>query len=91
MTFSFAGLSQTDPSQVTLNSAYRLENNPLWEKVPEDYLKAGQAGRTTLDKDKRKQIYADFQKALLEGSWALSVAWRPTLYAVAWPMHCNWL
>lgn len=83
MTFSFAGLSQTDPSQVTLNSAYRLENNPLWEKVPEDYLKAGQAGRTTLDKDKRKQIYADFQKALLEGSWALSVAWRPTLYAVA--------
>ncbi|MBI4639700.1 MAG: ABC transporter substrate-binding protein [Candidatus Tectomicrobia bacterium] len=83
MTFSFAGLSHTDPSQLSLNSAYRLENNPLWEKVPSDYFKAGQEGRTTLDVDKRKKIYADFQVALLEGSWAISVAWRHTFYGLA--------
>jgi peptide/nickel transport system substrate-binding protein len=69
-----------DPDQYSLWHSTQASNishykSPKLDKLLED-------GRKTLDKEKRKEIYADFQRFLVEDTPAIFL-FHPTLYTVS--------
>lgn len=69
-----------DPDQYSLWHSTQVSNishykSPKLDKLLED-------GRKTLDKEKRKEIYADFQRFLVEDTPAIFL-FHPTLYTVS--------
>jgi peptide/nickel transport system substrate-binding protein len=81
---SFSGNTQKYPTRVSLNSIYRLANNPVWgDNVPKAYVDAVNEANGTIDPAKQKAAFAKLNAAILDEAWVISIAYRQSVFGVA--------
>jgi peptide/nickel transport system substrate-binding protein len=81
---SFSGNTQKYPTRVSLNSIYRIANNPVWkDSVPKSYADAIAEASGTVDPAKQKAAFAKLNNAILDESWVVSIAYRQSVFGLA--------
>src|SRR5262249_53099050 len=81
---SFSGNTQKYPTRVTLNSIWRMANNPVWgNNVPKAYVDAVLEASGTIDPAKQKAAFAKMNAAILDEAWVIPIAYRQSVFGVA--------
>jgi peptide/nickel transport system substrate-binding protein len=81
---SFSGNTQKYPSRVSLNSIYRIANNPVWgNSVPKAYADAIAEAASTIDPTRQKAAFAKLNAAILDEAWVISIAYRQSVFGLA--------
>jgi len=81
---SFSGNTQKYPSRVSLNSIYRMANNPVWgNNVPKAYADAIAEAAGTVDPARQKAAFAKLNAAILDEAWVISIAYRQSVFGLA--------
>jgi len=84
LTTSFSGNTQKYPTRVSLNSIYRIANNPVWgNSVPKAYADAIAEASGTIDPAKQKAAFARLNAAILDEAWVVSIAYRQSVFGLA--------
>jgi peptide/nickel transport system substrate-binding protein len=81
---SFSGNTQKYPTRVSLNSIYRIANNPVWgNNVPKAYVDAINEANGTIEPARQKAAFAKLGAAILDEAWVISIAYRQSVFGLA--------
>ena len=82
---TFSGVANLYPIWLPLTSEYRLVDNPLWGKkgVPAAYSSAMARVASAFTATEQKAAFAALRSALIEGAWALPIAYNPSIAVMA--------
>jgi peptide/nickel transport system substrate-binding protein len=84
LAMSFSGNTQKYPSRVSLNSIYRVANNPVWgNNTPKAYADAVAEASGAIDPAKQKAAFAKLNAAILDEAWVISIAYRQSVFGLA--------
>jgi peptide/nickel transport system substrate-binding protein len=84
LAMSFSGNTQKYPTRISLNSIYRLKNNPVWgDNVPQSYVDAINEANGTIDPAKQKVAFDKLNQALLDEAWVVNIAYRQSVFGLA--------
>lgn len=85
MTGTFNGYFNKYPTQCTVNSNYRTENNPPWGngEMPAAWVDALAAADEALTEANQQEAFAAMNDALLDEAWIVNLAFRQSLFALS--------